>query len=554
MPTDHRTIQAVVQMRLELERYVSAADRDLARQWSAAWQEVTDEVQSAAKALTEVAAEHGSWPARAAVLRHQRAQNALKITADAVSDLAKGAGVTIPQDLALIVQSSDRWQEAILRTQLPQVGVRLPWDRVSADALDAIVRRTRGRVESLTRPLPAHVQARMKSVLIRGVAVGDNPNAAAREIVRRCGAAFDGGLTRARNIARTELVDASREAALRSRKANADTLTGWRWHADLSARTCPSCLAQHGSLHPLDEPGPHDHQQGRCTAVPVAKTWRDLGIDLDEPGDDWPDAREWFDQQPPEVQERIMGKERLARLQDGRETWDNLSTRVSTAGWRDSHHVTPLGRKGTPINPGPTRGPAPAPVSPSVAKSISELTDTELEDEMAELMSDPDGFDNPRMDELAKEMDIRDARRQRAADAQARLDAEREEEEERERLGYGAGGKVWRRNKGNGERAIRDEYETFVELQYVQADQELNGVLLSAEGRLAASRGELDVRDLFTKKRRSLKRWASEELQEWMARNPRMSFPEFRSFAVNDDPGRAARSRFRDRGWESEFG
>ena len=196
---------------------------------------------------------------------------------------------------------------------------------------------------------------------------------------------------------------------------------------------------------------------------------------------------------------------------------------------------------------------APQP-KPAAAKQVDELTDAELEDEMSRLMGDPDGFDDPRIDEIAREMDVRDARRQRAAYDEEQRAIAAEERAEQERLGYGEGGKQWRRDKGSSERALRDEYETFVEVQYVEADQALNGVLLSAEGKLAFRRGELDPRDLFTKKRRNIKRWASEELQEWFARNPRMSFPEFRAGAASDDVGRAARRRFADRGWESEFG
>ena len=85
-------------------------------------------------------------------------------------------------------------------------------------------------------------------------------------------------------IARTEMLDANREAALETRKTNNDILECWEWWAQLdSSRTCISCIAQHGTRHPADEPGPLDHHQGRCVAVPATKSWRELGFDIDEP-------------------------------------------------------------------------------------------------------------------------------------------------------------------------------------------------------------------------------------------------------------------------------
>lgn len=340
MATNDRTIAAVLRMRLELDRYVSAADRDLARMWSAAWQEIVDEVASAAGELAALADDDG-WPRRAAVLRNQRAQNALKATVEAVRELAQRAGVRMTEDLAAVLDSAEHWTRAVTATQMPAT-VTLRWARVDADALEAIVTRTTKRMHALTRPLTADAEARMKSVLIRGVAVGDSPRAAARQIVARCEREFNGGLARALNIARTEMLDAHRTAALKSRMANRDVLGGWRWHCELAKRTCPSCLAQNGTLHALDERGPDDHQQGRCTAVPVTKSWRDLGFDVEEPEPEWPDARQWFDDQPHETRLAIMGPDRLSRYESGRLSWDQMSQRVETPGWRPSYRVRPL--------------------------------------------------------------------------------------------------------------------------------------------------------------------------------------------------------------------
>jgi hypothetical protein len=195
--------------------------------------------------------------------------------------------------------------------------------------------------------------------------------------------------------------------------------------------------------------------------------------------------------------------------------------------------------------------PTPAQIDPPNAKpvpardkDVRDLSDAEVEAELERLMGEPGGFDDPRMGQLAAEMDARDYRRQQSAIRAEEVAAQKAEAEAREAWGK----KPWRRPGGT-EKQMREEYETFVEVQYVQAEQELNGVLLSAEGKAAG----INPRDLFTRKRRSLK-YASEELQEWFSRHERMSYPEFRAGATDDDVGRAARTRSQNRGWESEFG
>ncbi|MCW5953668.1 MAG: minor capsid protein, partial [Propionibacteriaceae bacterium] len=173
-------------------------------------------------------------------------------------------------------------------------------------------------------------------------ALGTNPKTVARHMLKRAKHGFEGGLRRAKTIARTEMMGATLAAALAWRQANADVLIGWRWTCEFSSRTCPSCLAMHGQLFSLDEFGPDDHQNGRCTATPVSKSWADLGIDLDEPADMFPDARAWFDAQDEATQVEIMGRTRLDALRSGRIGWDDIPVRRPNPDWRDSVVPAPV--------------------------------------------------------------------------------------------------------------------------------------------------------------------------------------------------------------------
>lgn len=341
MAVTSQTIAATLQMRAELEKYVIESELRLAKMWSTAWREVADEYALAVADLVDMA-EKGDWPTRTQVLRAQRVDNALKVTLDQMSDLVPASATAMQDNLATITASAQHWSERIVRSQLPTHGISQTWSRVDVGAMDAIVKRSTGRIHSLTMPLTRDMESRMKAVLIRGVAVGENPRTTARQMLRRCEQVFAGGRARALNIARTEILDAHRAAALRSRAVNSDVIGGWRWMCTLSGRTCPACLSQHGSRHDAKEPGPLGHQQCRCTGLPVTKTWRQLGIDLDEPPDTFPDARQWFNDQPRETQLRIMGPQRLAKFNSGELGWDDMATRKSTPGWRDAYQVAPL--------------------------------------------------------------------------------------------------------------------------------------------------------------------------------------------------------------------
>lgn len=109
---------------------------------------------------------------------------------------------------------------------------------------------------------------------------------------------FNGGLTRALTISRTEILDAYRASSKQTMAANDDVLAGWMWTAELDETTCESCWAMDGQIFDLDVDGPDDHQNGRCTRTPVTKPWRELGFDVDEPPDQRPNAEDVFRASP----------------------------------------------------------------------------------------------------------------------------------------------------------------------------------------------------------------------------------------------------------------
>jgi len=333
-------------MRATVDKTVDAATRDLVKAWVTAWDELTVEWQAAITDLVNASVD-GAWPSRAQVLRAERAVRALDLTEARLDALADEAGVRILRDVPALTGDAAVWQARLIGAQYPDLApaearTGVAFNRVDPATLDAIVTRTTQQITAMTYPIGREATSAIASSLIRGVAVGENPRVAARRMLSTVESGFNGGLTRALVIARMEMLDAHRAGAFAQDQANRDVLTGWQWVATLDVRTCPSCLVQHGTQHPVDEQGPIDHQQGRCARVPVTRSWRDLGFDLDDPPSAVPDAREWFDNLPAEKQVQVMGPARLRLLDDGRISWDDLSTRRVTPGWRDSMVVTPV--------------------------------------------------------------------------------------------------------------------------------------------------------------------------------------------------------------------
>lgn len=344
MPVTQDTLSVLRGMQIQVNEGLGQHEQAILRAWASAWADLADQWNAAAEDIAAMAAD-GRRPSRAKVMRATRVREALNATRTRLDQLLTESGARLVGDVPRVVLAGADWEARLIASQLPAADstatAGVLFNKVDERALEAIVRRVTGRVVSLHRPLSAQAEAELRLALMRGVALGRNPRQVASEILSRTEGAFNGGRNRALVIARTEMLDAHRAAAMAQDAANADTLQGWLWAATLDARTCPSCWGQHGTLHSLDEPGPLDHQQGRCARVPKTKSWRDLGFDLDEPADLMPDARSTFDALSPEEQTAIMGEKRLALLQNGDIGWGDLSQKRTTDGWRDSFAPTP---------------------------------------------------------------------------------------------------------------------------------------------------------------------------------------------------------------------
>lgn len=302
----------------------------LTRAWAEAWADVeVDLIDS----LTILAAGGDLSPER--IARDQRMIQGLATSREALDTLAALSGTTISDDVERVLGLGHDGELAMIAAQLPDAGPSPV--RASATQLEAILTRSTEQITALTAPISPETDSAIRSQLLRGMVSGDNPRTTAQLMVTAAGGAFTGGLTRALTISRTEMLDAMRAAQKTADLTNPGLVTGWVWSAELSVRTCRSCIAMHGTVHPPDEDGPLDHQSGRCARVPQTASWAALGFPgIPEPDLGLTDAGEWFADLTDEDQKSILGARGLDAWQRGDYPMSDWAQRRTSDGWRDS--------------------------------------------------------------------------------------------------------------------------------------------------------------------------------------------------------------------------
>lgn len=154
--------------------------------------------------------------------------------------------------------------------------------------------------------------ARIASLIVSGVRLGENPRIIARWIVW---GGMGVALTDAMRIVRTVQLYSYREATRANYIANSNVVRGWVWMSALiPGRTCMSCVAMHGTEHELSETL-NDHHNGLCAMLPLVD--KNPITQLGEA---------WFVSQSPAVQRQMMGPGKYEAWQSGKFAFSALTT------------------------------------------------------------------------------------------------------------------------------------------------------------------------------------------------------------------------------------
>lgn len=177
-------------------------------------------------------------------------------------------------------------------------------------------------LSSLLNDLPRQARTAVSDALIQGVTLGWNP----RKTARAFRAALGGNRARAERLSRTETIRAYREATRSSYQENADIISGWRWTASKSARTCLACLSKDGTIYPLNKPMAQ-HPNCRCQLVCVL---------IDAPLPDIETGAAWFERQPDSVKAQMMPKIAFDAYKEGSITLKDFEGHKHHPRWGES--------------------------------------------------------------------------------------------------------------------------------------------------------------------------------------------------------------------------
>lgn len=191
-------------------------------------------------------------------------------------------------ELVSLAHYEEEFQLRMLESTVP---VTLDWVRPTRAQLRAVVY-SRPFQGSLLREWVAGMEEGRARRLREAVRISYVEGETVAQLVRRvrgtAGQNYRDGILdvsrrSAEGIVRTAVNHVSTQAREVLYEENSDLVKGVGWVSTLDLRTTAVCRARDGEVYPPGKgPRPPAHIRCRSSTVPVVRSWRELGIDLDE--------------------------------------------------------------------------------------------------------------------------------------------------------------------------------------------------------------------------------------------------------------------------------
>lgn len=166
------------------------------------------------------------------------------------------------------------------------------------------------------------------------------------QIVRRVRDVMDLSRRNAETLVHTSVQSVANTTREKIFDDNNDVMSGKEWSSALDRKTCPTCGALDGKRwttdgkpikHSMAYRAPPNHWRCRCSCIPVLKTWKELGINMDELPDGTrasmegqvsdKDFESWLKRKTetdPTFADRTLGKGRAELWRNGKITMDQM--------------------------------------------------------------------------------------------------------------------------------------------------------------------------------------------------------------------------------------
>ena len=354
MPTIYDVEQAFQKRLLKQERRASS---QMVRAYQSAWKQLREQIGKLQaeydKAISEGETVSSNW-----WYKQQRARELERQIAEELNKFSAWSEKVVSQEQSKVITETLNHTDDMMLLGLPERAARLniSFNRINPRAIEAIVGTTSQNSPLFRLFTKLSIEGAQSAInaLRNGIALGWNPRKTARLIRNALGTALNRALT----IARTETLRAQRIAANENYRANDGVVKGWRWSASLDGRTCPSCYAMHGTIHPLSETM-ESHVNCRCTSIPQTHSYQELferyGLSPEEGGNiDLMNKREEvyekygispdklnqqltgeeaFRKLSPDRQRSILGNTRWLAWNDGKLNFDDFVKKTYDAEW-----------------------------------------------------------------------------------------------------------------------------------------------------------------------------------------------------------------------------
>ena len=140
----------------------------------------------------------------------------------------------------------------------------------------------------------------------------------------------------ARALAITYVSHVSNEARNQVYSVNVDIVKGVQWVSTLDGRTSAICQSRDGEVFPVDSgPRPPAHINCRSTTTPILKSWKELGVDMEELPESTRSSMDgqisekqtyqtWLKGKDTAFQDHVLGKAKAEAFRSGKMTLDRF--------------------------------------------------------------------------------------------------------------------------------------------------------------------------------------------------------------------------------------